>query len=92
VRIADLAEAGGGTVLVEIADTGPGIPDDLLASIFDPFVTTKAGGTGLGLAICRSIADAHHATLTVRNNTERAGATFTLEFPIQAGRSAKVAV
>jgi PAS domain S-box-containing protein len=92
VRIADLPEANGGSVLVEIADTGSGISDDLLESIFDPFVTTKATGTGLGLAICRSIADAHHATLTARNNTERAGATFTLEFPIQAGRSAKVAV
>jgi signal transduction histidine kinase len=92
VRIADLAEASGGSVLVEIADTGSGIPGELLESIFNPFVTTKATGTGLGLAICRSIADAHHATLRARNNTERAGATFTLEFPIQAGRSAKVAV
>jgi PAS domain S-box-containing protein len=92
LRIADLAEASGCSVLVEIADTGEGIPDDLLESIFNPFVTTKATGTGLGLAICRSIADAHHATLTVRNNTERAGATFALEFPVQASRSPKVSV
>ena len=92
LRIADLAEPSGASVLVEIADTGEGIPSDLFDSIFAPFVTTKATGTGLGLAICRSIADAHHATLRARNNTERAGATFTLEFPIQASRSPKVPV
>ena len=92
VRIADLADASGGSVLVEIADTGQGIPGDLLESIFDPFVTTKATGTGLGLAICRSIADAHHATLTASNNTGRAGATLALQFPIQASRPAKVTV
>lgn len=92
VRIAELTGAGGRTLRVEVADTGPGIPDPLLDSIFDPFVTTKAGGTGLGLAICRGIADAHHATLGARNNGGRGGATFTLEFPGQVGRLARVAV
>jgi signal transduction histidine kinase len=92
VRIADLTETGGNTLLVEISDTGVGIPEDLLATIFDPFVTTKATGTGLGLAICRSIADVHHAALHARNNTGRPGATFTLEFPIPSGRPAKLMV
>ncbi|HSL50452.1 MAG TPA: ATP-binding protein, partial [Candidatus Deferrimicrobiaceae bacterium] len=90
VRVADLSEGGGSTLLVEVADTGPGIPDHLLATIFDPFVTTKPHGTGLGLAICRSIADAHHAQLSARNNVGRSGCTFTVEFPVLTGRPARV--
>jgi PAS domain S-box-containing protein len=82
VRIADLSEAGGATLLVEISDTGSGIPDDLLGAIFNPFVTTKPHGTGLGLAICRGIADAHHARLSAHNNVGRPGTTFVIEFPV----------
>jgi PAS domain S-box-containing protein len=91
VRVADLSEGGGSTLIVEVADTGPGIPDDLLATIFDPFVTTKPHGTGLGLAICRGIADAHHARLVARNNAGRPGCTFTVEFPVPAGRPSRIA-
>jgi two-component system, NtrC family, nitrogen regulation sensor histidine kinase GlnL len=91
VRVADLSEGGGNTLLVEVADSGPGIAEELLATIFEPFVTTKPHGTGLGLAICRSIADAHHACLTVRNNIGRPGCTFTVEFPVPSGRPARVA-
>ncbi len=88
VRVADLSEGGGSTLLVEVADTGPGIPDHLLGTIFDPFVTTKPQGTGLGLAICRSIADAHRARIHARNNVGRPGCTFTVEFPVPSGRPA----
>jgi two-component system nitrogen regulation sensor histidine kinase GlnL len=90
VRVADLSEGGGSTLLVEVADTGPGIPDDLLGTIFDPFVTTKPHGTGLGLAICRGIADAHHARIYARNNVGRPGCTFTVEFPVPSGRPASI--
>jgi PAS domain S-box-containing protein len=91
VRVADLSEGGGSTLLVEVADTGPGIADDLLPTIFDPFVTTKPHGTGLGLAICRGIGDAHHARVSARNNVGRAGCTFTVEFPVPSGRPARLA-
>jgi signal transduction histidine kinase len=91
VRVADLSEGGGRTLIVEVADTGPGIPEDLLATVFDPFVTTKPHGTGLGLAICRGIADAHHARLAGRNNVGRSGCTFTVEFPVPSARPTHVA-
>jgi PAS domain S-box-containing protein len=92
IRLADLCAAGGTTLLVEISDTGTGIPDDLLPNVFNPFVTTKPRGSGLGLAICRSIADAHRATLVARNNTGRPGSTFTLEFPVIVASSASAYV
>jgi PAS domain S-box-containing protein len=88
VRVADLCAAGGVTLIVEVCDTGSGIPDDVLPTIFNPFVTTKPHGSGLGLAICRSIADAHRATLTARNNAGRPGSTFTIELPVPTGSAA----
>ena len=91
VRVVDLSEGGGKTLIVEVADTGPGIPEALLGTVFDPFVTTKPHGTGLGLAICRGIADAHHARLGARNNVGRPGCTFTVEFPVPSGRPTHVA-
>jgi two-component system, NtrC family, nitrogen regulation sensor histidine kinase GlnL len=91
VRVVDLSEGGGKTLIVEVADTGPGIPDALLGTVFDPFVTTKPHGTGLGLAICRGIADAHHARLVARNNVGRSGCTFTVEFPVPSGHPTRIA-
>lgn len=62
------------TVLIVVRDGGHGIPSDVLARIFDPYVTTKAGGTGLGLAIARQTMTAHRgeidATSTLGEGTE----------------------
>jgi len=54
---------------VEIADTGPGIPEPELARIFEPFFTTKAAsmGSGLGLAVAKTIIELHHGTITLEN-------------------------
>jgi signal transduction histidine kinase len=90
-RVANLFEGSGSTLLVEVADTGPGISDHLLGTIVDPFVTTKPQGTGLGLAICRGIADAPHARIHGRNNVARPGCTFTVEFPVPSGRPGRAA-
>jgi PAS domain S-box-containing protein len=90
VRVADLSEGGGSTLLVEVSDTGGGIPDDIIEQIFNPFVTTKAHGTGLGLAISRAITDAHRAILRARNHVGRPGCTFTVEFPVPVAKPARV--
>jgi PAS domain S-box-containing protein len=92
LRVADLSDGGGTTLLVEVSDTGTGIAEELLPKIFDPFVTTKERGSGLGLAICRGIADAHRCRLTARNNVGRPGATFTIEFPVLIGHMAPARV
>lgn len=68
-------------LIVQVSDTGSGIPNRLLDKIFDPFVTTKPDGSGLGLSICRSIADAHQATIQASNNPDGRGATITIQFP-----------
>ena len=47
------------TVIVDIADNGPGMPADVAEKIFNPFFTTKPKGSGLGLAVVRKIVDAH---------------------------------
>lgn len=90
VRVADLREAGGSTLLVEVSDTGHGIPDDLLDKIFNPFVTTKSRGSGLGLAICSSVADAHRAVLSARTHVGRPGCTFAIEFPVPDRRLSSI--
>ncbi len=52
---------------VIVADSGPGIPDDLKEHIFEPFVTTNANGTGLGLAISKRIVTAHKGNIYVES-------------------------
>jgi PAS domain S-box-containing protein len=75
----------GATAIVEISDTGPGIPDELRARIFEPFYTSKAGagGTGLGLSISRSAIEAQGGRL-VLVPTER-GACFRIILPAHLG-------
>ena len=58
----------------------PGIPDDALTRVFDPFYTTKERGSGLGLYVCVGIADTHGARLSAEN-VSTGGARFTVEFP-----------
>src|SRR5207247_6545052 len=53
------------TVVVEVADDGPGVPPELTDRIFNPFFTTKPQGSGLGLAIVRKIVDAHDGRIVL---------------------------
>ncbi len=68
--------------VLRVSDTGPGVPEDVLDRIFNPFFTTRSTGTGLGLAIVHRIADAHSGTIALRN--ER-GAVFELILPHPSG-------
>ena len=69
-------------VLIEVSDTGVGIPPENLTKIFDPFFTTKdvGSGTGLGLAVCYGIVSEHGGRLDVRSSPG-AGTTFTISLP-----------
>ena len=69
-----------GTAVVEVRDTGPGIPADTLKHVFEPFFTTKAEGTGLGLAIVRQAAETHGGTVEVESRPGE-GALFRVRLP-----------
>jgi nitrogen-specific signal transduction histidine kinase len=67
---------------IQVADTGPGIPEHLLPKVFDPFVTTKSSGTGLGLSIAYGIVADHKGTIEIRNSAH--GVVVLLNLPISA--------
>jgi two-component system, NtrC family, sensor kinase len=75
LRLATLDTAGG--VAIVVADTGPGLPPELLAQLFQPFVTRKRDGTGLGLWISRGIVERYGGDI-VASNRESGGAVFTV--------------
>ncbi len=72
-------------IMVEIADTGPGIPPDVLPRLFEPFFTTKplGSGTGLGLDISYRIIQQHQGTIEVRS--EPGHTRFIVRLPLQSG-------
>jgi len=90
ITVATQAGAGAETevfgrdaVQIQVRDTGEGIPDDLLAQIFEPFFSTKPGkGTGLGLWVSQGIVQSHGGTMRVRSRVGR-GTTFMITLPVQ---------
>ena len=69
-----------GLIEASVADTGPGMPADVIGRLFEPFVTTKPDGMGVGLSICRTIIEAHGGHVRAEASPE--GGTvfrFTLE-------------
>jgi PAS domain S-box-containing protein len=63
-------ERGDGQIEVAVRDCGPGFPVEQIASVFDPFVTTKSDGTGLGLAISKTIVEAHGGHIWAENDPQ----------------------
>ena len=71
----------GDAVKVEFKDTGPGIPEDVLSRIFDPYFTTKSRGTGLGLAIVQQIVEFHGGNIHIESKSGK-GTNVTVRLPI----------
>jgi C4-dicarboxylate-specific signal transduction histidine kinase len=82
VRMRTRVGAGGRTVIIEIADTGSGIPEALVPRLFTPFVTSKpeGQGTGLGLSICQRIVHEYGGSISFESAPGR-GTTFRVELP-----------
>ena len=72
----------GKSVLVQVIDNGPGIPNELIEKIFDPLFTTRQIGTGLGLPSCKNIVERHEGKITVSTDSNQ-GTTFSVILPKQ---------
>jgi PAS domain S-box-containing protein len=72
-------------VILEVADTGPGVPAEIQERIFEPFFTTKPPdvGTGLGLPFCKGIVEGHGGSISVQSQAGR-GAVFRIKLPVEA--------
>ncbi len=82
-RLTLAARREGDGVVIEVSDTGPGIPPERLERIWDAFLTSKPSGTGIGLGLSRAIVARHGAVLDVCSQLGQ-GTTFTMRFPPQA--------
>jgi len=81
-RVEVSASVADGRVSVAVSDNGPGIPPDKLASVFDPYYTTKNEGSGLGLWIAQQIVTAHGGSLQAENRPT-GGVVLTMRLPLK---------
>jgi two-component system NtrC family sensor kinase len=83
ITIATGTDSTNSTLVLEVGDSGPGIPPEIEARIFEPFFTTKSPGqgTGLGLPICRGIVESHGGTLSLEQGREVA-TVFRVVLPV----------
>ncbi|WP_338669713.1 ATP-binding protein [Pseudodesulfovibrio methanolicus] len=79
-RLVLRAQRSGPDLVIEVQDTGQGIAEENLATVFDPYFTTKSQGTGLGLAVVRKIVEEHGGSVAVASAAGK-GTTFTLSIP-----------
>jgi len=84
VRIEVMFHLGGKvpTILIEITDNGPGIDDDKIAQLFEPFYTTRAKGSGLGLAIVKGFVEQHLGKIRLKSRVDDHGAVCIVELPV----------
>jgi len=77
-----------GVVAVSFIDNGPGIPEDVLAHLFEPLISTKEGGTGLGLFSCKRIVEDEHEGAIEVDSRRDGGTTITVRLPVAAAAAA----
>ncbi|MGB6365157.1 MAG: ATP-binding protein, partial [Thermoanaerobaculia bacterium] len=83
-RILVSGESRDGHLLLRVADSGPGVPEELVDQLFEPFSTAgKKRGTGLGLATVRNLVRAHGGKITVESKAPEGGAAFTVWLPLE---------
>ena len=83
ITLSAAEDAVAGDIVIEVHDTGPGIPEEIQGQIFDPFYTTKeeGQGTGLGLSVVYGIIQKHHGVITVQSQPGK-GASFFIHLPL----------
>jgi nitrogen fixation/metabolism regulation signal transduction histidine kinase len=77
-----ITETGVDFIEIRITDAGPGINEDIIGNIFEPYVTTKQKGTGLGLAIVKKIIEEHGGIVWMENNIDGIGACAVIRLPM----------
>ncbi|MSQ50192.1 MAG: HAMP domain-containing protein [Betaproteobacteria bacterium] len=82
-RIEVRTEAAADKVRLSVTDNGGGFPEEMMARIFEPYVTSKPRGTGLGLAIVKKIVDEHHGELAIENRLAQ-GVSVSILLPVAA--------
>ena len=83
------SRSGNGKAVVEVSDTGSGIPAENLSRIYDPFFSTKGvgQGTGLGLSVTYGVVQEHHGKIECESQLDQ-GTSFTLTFPMASSERA----
>ena len=78
------AETQDGALQISVIDNGPGLPEEVQARLFEPFISTKRSGMGVGLSICNQIVAAHDGRLWAEPNPD-GGTIFRILFPLASG-------
>lgn len=87
-RLSWALRASSGRVCLALSDNGPGLPPQVEARLFEPFVTDRADGLGLGLSLCETLAQEMNGRLWHEKPVRGTGATFVLELPASEGQGA----
>jgi two-component system NtrC family sensor kinase len=92
LRLTTAVQADGSQVIMEVSDSGPGIPEDMQRRVFDPFFTTKPQGvgSGLGLPLCRNIVEGHGGTIQLISQPEH-GTTIRVTLPVATLEASSIA-
>jgi two-component system, NtrC family, nitrogen regulation sensor histidine kinase NtrY len=90
IKVDTYFDARSAIVYLEISDSGPGFPHDIIDRVLEPYVSTKKEGTGLGLPIVNQIISEHGGYLRVRNRVTQSGAIISIQLPTESGGSSQV--